>query len=96
MSPAAAARRPPGALCRAGLNNYRPLRVRPMPARRWRPARPTVTPTNIIEAMGAPDWWRKWFADWTAWSALLAAAFALPPQDDAALDIYRECTGRSA
>ena len=57
-----------------------------------------MTPSNIIEAMGAPDWWRKWFArgDWTAWSAFLAAAFALPPQDDAALDIYRECTGRSA
>jgi hypothetical protein len=59
---------------------------------------PALTPSSIIDAMAAPAWWQQWFSrgDWAAWRALLAAAFALPPQDDAALDIYRECTGRSA
>jgi hypothetical protein len=33
-----------------------------MPARRWRPARPILTPSNILEAMAAPEWWRQWFA----------------------------------
>jgi hypothetical protein len=46
-----------------------------------------VTPSNIIEAMAAPEWWKQWFVrgDWTAWSTFLAAAFALPPQDERAL-----------
>lgn len=46
--------------------------------------------------MDRPEWWSLWFArgDWSAWRSFLAATFALP-MDDAALAIYRDCTGRN-
>jgi hypothetical protein len=62
-----------------------------------RKARTLQLPETILSAMDDPAWWQPWFArgDWTAWRAFLAAAFALP-LDDEALALYRECTGRAA
>lgn len=54
-------------------------------------------PSNIREAIAAPEWWGPWFPrpeEWKAWGALLAASFALP-MDDQELAIYREATGRT-
>jgi hypothetical protein len=56
-----------------------------------------MQPTDILAAIESPEWWGPWFArgDWRAWRALLAAAFALP-MDEEQLAVYRECTGRSS
>ena len=50
---------------------------------------------NIIQALDDPRLFAPHFrgGSWTAWRAFLAALFALP-MDDAALDLYRICTGR--
>jgi hypothetical protein len=59
--------------------------------------KPKLTlPADILACLDDENWWRPWFArgDWTAWRSFLSAAFGLA-MDDAALQIYRECTGRS-
>ena len=58
-------------------------------------AKASKRPRNIFEAMDSRDCWADWFkrGDWSAWRAFLAAMFALP-MDEAAAEIYRECTGR--
>jgi hypothetical protein len=59
--------------------------------------KPKITlPANIIAALDDPAWWQPWFVrgDWQPWRSFGSAAFGLP-MDDAALQIYRECTGRS-
>ncbi len=53
---------------------------------------------NIVDACRDPKLFAPWFKDpatWAAWLAFLTALFALP-MDDAARDIYRRCTGRTA
>jgi hypothetical protein len=59
--------------------------------------KPRITlPAHILACLDDENWWGAWFSrgDWAAWRAFLASAFALP-LDGAALQIYRECTGRS-
>jgi hypothetical protein len=54
------------------------------------------TPT-IIDAINAEHLFARWFRNrrtWSAWLAFLCALFALPMGKEA-LQIYRECTGRS-
>src|SRR6516165_8808119 len=59
--------------------------------------KPRLTvPADILACLDDEGWWRPWFAsgDWQPWRSFLSAAFGLP-MDDEALQIYRECTGRS-
>jgi len=51
---------------------------------------------SILDAVADPHLFAPWFNDrdtWAAWSAFLAALFALPMTTDQ-LAIYRKCTGR--
>ena len=52
---------------------------------------------NILEAMADPSLFGPHFRgpSWTAWRAFLTAAFGLP-MDDAARELFRQCTGRAA
>ena len=52
---------------------------------------------SILEAMDSPELFAPHFREgtWTAWRAFLAAAFALPMDDDAAA-LYRLHTGRES
>ena len=56
--------------------------------------KPTIT---ILDAMDDPNLFGAWFRGdtWNAWRAFLAALFALP-MTDAMVDIFRECTKRTA
>lgn len=49
-------------------------------------------PLDFIGEVVGPEWWSD---DWRAWRALTKAVFAIQ-MDDAELEAYRECTGRSA
>lgn len=51
---------------------------------------------TILDAMRDPALFGPWFdpASWRAWSAFLAALFALP-MSDADVDVFRQCTGRT-
>jgi hypothetical protein len=51
---------------------------------------------NILQAMADPLLFQPWFKDsktWAAWTAFLAALFALPVTPEQ-LAVYRECCGR--
>jgi hypothetical protein len=57
-----------------------------------------ATRPTILDAMSAPTCWANWFRDpttWKSWHALLRATFGLP-LDQADLDVFRACTGRTA
>jgi hypothetical protein len=52
---------------------------------------------SILDVIDAPGIWRRWFKDprtWEPWRAFLSALFGLP-LDDAALELFRQCTGSS-
>jgi hypothetical protein len=54
---------------------------------------------NILQAIDSPDIWARWFRDpatWKPWRSFLSALFGLPMSDDADLDLFHRCTGRSA
>ena len=52
---------------------------------------------TLLEAMRDPNLFARWFRDpetWSAWTAFIAALFALP-MSHAQLQTYRQCTGRT-
>jgi hypothetical protein len=52
---------------------------------------------NILQATRDPNLFAPWFKDaktWSAWTAFLAALFALPMTDEQ-LVVYQRCTGRT-
>jgi hypothetical protein len=53
---------------------------------------------TIIDAIGNPELFSRWFRDpatWAAWLVVLRAIFGLPLSDDE-LELFRRCTGRAA
>jgi hypothetical protein len=57
-----------------------------------------MTAPTIIECMDHPAIWAGWFRDkatWQPWRAFLAALFGLS-LSEADLNLYRQCTGRTA
>jgi phage terminase large subunit-like protein len=58
----------------------------------------TTAAVSILHCMQEASLWRGWFhnpATWAAWRTFLAVLFGLPVSDEG-LDLYRQCTGRSA
>ena len=56
-----------------------------------------LAPMNILEALDDPNLLGASIRDpksWKPWRAFLAAAFGLP-MDDAAAELFRQCTGRA-
>jgi len=54
-------------------------------------------PISIIQAISDPNLFKPLFKDlktWASWVVFLKALFALP-MDEAELDLYRQCTGRT-
>jgi hypothetical protein len=52
---------------------------------------------NLLQAMKDKNLFARWFRDpetWAAWTAFIAALFALPMSPEQ-LAVYRQCTGRS-
>src|SRR5215469_14148479 len=61
-------------------------------------ARKRAVPLSIIDCIEDPNVWAPWFRDkrtWAAWFAFLRAMFGLR-MNEAELDIFRQCTGRTA
>src|SRR5438874_7044534 len=59
--------------------------------------RPRSDDLTLLDAFSDPKLFAKFFPDpesWIAWTALIAAAFGLP-MNDQQLAIYRKCTGRT-
>ena len=53
-----------------------------------------VAPTNIVEAMTSPDWWKNWFVgDWDKWHPFLKSVFGLA-MTEAESAVFFECTQR--
>ena len=52
---------------------------------------------NILQAIDDPNLFKPWFknASWAGWRAWLAALFGLPMTAEQ-LELFHECTGRSA
>lgn len=71
----------------------KPAKAKPTPARKR-----AAAPLTIIDAMTDPNVWGPWFknrASWAAWFAFLAVMFGLP-LDETELEIFQQCTGRTA
>jgi hypothetical protein len=57
-----------------------------------------MKPIDLLSACRDAKLFRRWFHDprsWQAWYAFLSALFALP-MDDAQLQLYKTCTGRTS